>query len=47
MLRHDGRPVADQPALLIATDRDDEVGPTRQRLLGAPAGANVHRQASA
>ena len=47
VLRYLGRRVADLPAVLVVTYRDEEVGPALQRVLGALGGPTVHRLALA
>ena len=47
VLRYVGRRVAELPAVLVATYRDEEVGPSLQRVLGALGGPAVHRLAPA
>ena len=47
VLRYIGRRVVDLPVVVVATYRDDEVGPSLQRVLGALGGPAVHRLAPA
>jgi predicted ATPase len=47
VLRYVGRRVVDLPAVVVATYRDEEVGPSLQRVLGALGGPAVHRLAPA
>ena len=47
VLRFVGRRVADLPAVIVVTYRDEEVGPSLQRVLGALGGPTVHRLALA
>jgi len=47
VLRYLGRRVDDLPLLVVVTYRDDEVGPSLQRVLGALAGPGVRRLAPA
>jgi DNA-binding CsgD family transcriptional regulator len=43
VLRHTGRRMADRPAVLLVSYRDDEVGPGLRRLLGSLIGETVTR----
>ena len=43
VLRYAGRRIADRPAVLLVTYRDDEVGPALHRLLGGLTGEAVRR----
>jgi DNA-binding CsgD family transcriptional regulator/tetratricopeptide (TPR) repeat protein len=47
VLRYVGRRIGDLPAVVIATYRDEEVGPSLQRVLGALGGGSVQRLAPA
>jgi DNA-binding CsgD family transcriptional regulator/tetratricopeptide (TPR) repeat protein len=45
VLRYVGRRVADLPAVIVVTFRDEEVGPTLRRVLGGLGGPSVRRLA--
>ena len=47
VLRYLGRRVVDLPVVLVVTYRDDEVGPSLQRVLGGLGGGSVRRVAPA